>query len=393
MVFLFYKSVCRNNNNILVKRFLDSSRATLLLFMSTRFISNTPKSNQLSIDYLINSCGLSPESALKVSKTIFLKSTTTPDLVLSLFKTYNISKTHISKLITRYPKVLFADPDKSIRPKLEFLKSVGVSESNLGKIVSSDSNFWGRSLENQIIPSVNYVKSLVSSDSNIGLILNRSRWVLHDAESKMGPNIKILRDHGLKESSISKFIMMYPQKLYYQSCGFEKYVLLLNKMGISTSNGIFIYCLNVILSMKRSIWEEKLAVYKSYGWSEHEVLSAFQKMPFIMALSEKKIRLVLDFLLYTMKWTVGDIAKNPCILYFSLEKRIIPRAYVLQTLLSKNLINKGIIIRVFDIAEDDFLKRFVTKYQLEMPELIKLYYCRRSFKESKGGYEEKCLTE
>jgi hypothetical protein len=56
-----------------------------------------------------------------------------------------------------------------------------------------------------------------------------------------------------------------------------------------------------------------------------------------------------------------------------LEKRVIPRAFVLQFLESKGLIKDAKLAEPFKVTESVFLKRYVTCYKEEASQLLKLY--------------------
>ncbi|PKI65081.1 hypothetical protein CRG98_014550 [Punica granatum] len=77
-------------------------------------------------------------------------------------------------------------------------------------------------------------------------------------------------------------------------------------------------------------------VYRNWGWSEEEFLSAFRKFALCMAASEDKINRTMRFFVDGMGWKPSPIAEHPILLTKSFEKRIVPRASVLQFLLSKS---------------------------------------------------------
>ncbi|KAF9611065.1 hypothetical protein IFM89_026945 [Coptis chinensis] len=69
---------------------------------------------------------------------------------------------------------------------------------------------------------------------------------------------------------------------------------------------------------------------------------------------------------------MSDIVKNPVILALSLEKRIIPRCNVLEILYSNGLIgrvNAGSVTTALKLNEVKFIEKYVTKYQVTVPEM------------------------
>lgn len=66
-----------------------------------------------------------------------------------------------------------------------------------------------------------------------------------------------------------------------------------------------------------------------------------------MLLSEEKITEAVDFLVNKMGCPSAVIARNPIIILFNLEKRIIPRCLVIQSLLAKCLLKNDLGVRTF----------------------------------------------
>ena len=82
----------------------------------------------------------------------------------------------------------------------------------------------------------------------------------------------------------------------------------------------------------------------------------------------------MDFLVNGMGVEASLIVKCPTLTSLSLEKRLIPRASVIQVLQSKGLVKKNMYLpRVFVYGEELFLQKFVTCYKEEASDLLKLY--------------------
>ncbi|KAF8395567.1 hypothetical protein HHK36_019517 [Tetracentron sinense] len=348
----------------------------LLQISSPKSISHISKSTiqepSLTVDYLVNSCGLSPESALKAAQQINIKTTSKPDSVLKLFRNYGFTNTHIAKLITKFPQLLLADPNKNLKPKIEFFRNNGVSDPILAKFLSANPKILRRSLENQIIPSFNIVKSFLHTDENIAFALERTTWILHSIQKSIGPNVAILRSHGVPESMIFKIIITRPRLLSLETDHFSRFVTKIVQMGFDPLSLMFVYGLRTLLGMKKSTWEAKLKVYKSFGWSEDEILSMFRKQPVCMAPAEEKISKRLDFFMNKLNLTPAYISKYPTTLVLSLEKRTMPRCSVFDVLVSKGLMKKGSMGKALIVTEDVFLKNYVVRYQEDLPQLLKL---------------------
>ncbi|OVA06458.1 Mitochodrial transcription termination factor-related [Macleaya cordata] len=323
----------------------------------------------------MNSCGLSEDKAISASKKIHFETSCRPDSVLTFLENNGFTKPYISKLINKRPSVLLADPHKTLKPKFEFFSSMGLSDLDLAMVLSNDPTLLKRSLENQIIPSFALLKNIVHTDRNVIAALKRSSWVLlQDPDKKMVPNIELLRGQGVPESNITTLLITQPRALLINAGRFKKIVEEIKGMGFDPLKTAFVMAIHGLTSMSKSTWASKLDVYRRWGWSEDEIRTAFRKQPFCMMASEKKITAIMDFLVNQMGYSPSIMAECPTVLMLSFEKRIFPRCSVIRILVSKGLIRKEYrITTVLTMVEESFLKKYVIKYEQEVPELLKAY--------------------
>ncbi|KAJ4979904.1 hypothetical protein NE237_010684 [Protea cynaroides] len=340
---------------------------------SFRFSSDATELPSLTVDYLINRCGLTTESALKVSQRINIKSTTKADSVLALLNSNGFPKPYISKLISKDPAVLSADPKKILEPKIEFFSNMGISGPDLAKIFIRDPSILsGANLESQIIPSMDFLESFLHDDRNIAVALSRLRWI-KGIRRVMEPNIEILRNQGVQDAGISKLLIRRPQLLTWKQPQFNELVLQTKAMGFDPSSMMFIHAVCTLSQMKKATLETKLEVFRSFGWSEFEILCLFRKHSHCFARSEKSLRTRLDFFSSKLIWTAAEVVKNPVVLLLSMEKRTVPRFSVIQILLSQGLMKKQSISSALIMSEAKFLEKFVRKYHQELPQLMEEY--------------------
>ncbi|KAK7845470.1 hypothetical protein CFP56_009232 [Quercus suber] len=104
--------------------------------LSESEFGNEAERNYFTVSYLVNSCGLSPKSALLASNKVHFQNPDRPDSVLSLLKENGFDNTQITKLIRSRPTLLLADPENTLLPKIEFFRSIGVSGSDLPRILT-----------------------------------------------------------------------------------------------------------------------------------------------------------------------------------------------------------------------------------------------------------------
>ncbi|XP_043714905.1 transcription termination factor MTERF15, mitochondrial-like [Telopea speciosissima] len=343
---------------------------------SLKYISSKASRNEnpFVVSYLISSCGLSPAAAISASKKVDFESSDRPDSVLALFRNHGFTEAQISSLIRKYPLLLLACPTKHLLPKLEFFHSFGVSSPNIPKILTNDPRVLFFSLENKIIPSFNFLKSLVGTVENVVFSLKRqARFISCDIQN-VARNIAILRENGMPEFNIVRLLTYHAQTMTSKNDRFKQKLEDLQQMGFDPSKYLFIVALHGLTSMNKSTWKQKLDAYRSWGFSENEIIMAFRRYPWFMTLSEKKIMSHMNFFVNKMGWELAVIITYPQLLGLSLEKRILPRCSVLRVLILKGLVKEDLKMgRLLKISEKNFLEKFVTKYEKEVPRLCDLY--------------------
>ncbi|KAI9195703.1 hypothetical protein LWI28_017315 [Acer negundo] len=338
-------------------------------------LSTTAKQEPLTVSYLINTCGFSPESALSVSNKFQLKSPNKADAAISFFKSHGFSQTHISKIIKKQPRVLLSKPEKTLLPKLEFFYSNGFSCHEIANLLSKYPQVLDRSLENHIVPNFNYLSNLLESQERTIAFIKRTPSLLyHDIETYVAPKVNILLEHGVPKSNIFTYILNCYHSLTKDRNAFKEVVEEVKEMGINPLRIQFVLAISIKAGLNRSLWESKVSLYKRWGWSEEEFLEAFRKYPSCMLASEDKIMVAMDFFVNKMGLESSYISKYPILVAYSLQKRIIPRVAVFQFLLSKGLnkSNHAGLAALFNYSEKAFLEKFVNSYD-EAPQLLKLY--------------------
>ncbi|KAG6683915.1 hypothetical protein I3842_12G036500 [Carya illinoinensis] len=138
-----------------------------------------------------------------------------------------------------------------------------------------------------------------------------------------------------------------------------------------------------IMSMSlngKTTWEKKVEAFRSFGLSEDEIYAEFKRQPLCMRCSEKKIKKMMDFFVNKLKMKPSLISNCPNLLLHSLEKRIIPRCSVMQVLMLKGLIKEDIgIVYMVTMAEKKFMVKFVSKYQNEVPDVVRAHQGKIEF--------------
>ncbi|KAL6135396.1 hypothetical protein ACLB2K_067624 [Fragaria x ananassa] len=339
---------------------------------STRVISPAGQ-DDCTVSYLVNSCGLSLEAATLVSHKVKLQTLDKPNSVLALLRDYEFSDTHISTLVRRQPRILVADAQKTLLPKLEFLSSIGMSRLDLANKLSHDPWVMSRSLENLIIPMCSFLKSVVLSDDKLVYILKHNLYIFSGNLSKnVIPNVELVRKLGMPQSCI--VLLLTSIIVLRESELFNQLVAEVEQWGFDPRKSSFVLAMNA-LCRKETTWKRCDQAYRRWGWSDNDIVAAFRMDPLCMILSEKKIMATMDFFVNKMGWQSHTVAKYPHVLSYSLEKKIIPRLSVVRVLVLKGLIeeHKLNLGSVISVSEEYFLNRFVNKYPNQVPQLLDVY--------------------
>ncbi|PPS20233.1 hypothetical protein GOBAR_AA00359 [Gossypium barbadense] len=309
--------------------------------------------------YLINTIGLSPQSAVSVSKKLHFETSKQPDT--------------IRNIIQRWPESLLCNPEKTLLPKLQFFYSRRISRFQLLRILAVNPSVFRTSLDNSIIPNFNSFKEFTRCDDDQVFLAykNDSSILTRKFQSVFAPNLAILKESGVPESTIIVELVLHPRIFSVKPDKFRGIVEEVKKLGFDPSKRSFLTAVQAFLQLSKSTWERKIDLLKQWGWSNEEVVSAFEKYPKTMMFSEQKISAIMSLFVDTMGWKSSYIAKRPVLLAYNLERRIIPRCLVLQALLSKGLIQKFSLNLLVESTEKKFLQRFVIPYK--DPYLLKLY--------------------
>ncbi|KAG6601090.1 Transcription termination factor MTERF9, chloroplastic, partial [Cucurbita argyrosperma subsp. sororia] len=357
------------------------SSTFLLYFIQNRFIntvsgSTLPLASVSTIEFLENSCGLatdSPSSALR--KLQFdEKSARKYEAVLGFLKSYGFENSQIVKLIAKRPSILQSRVSSNLKPKFEFLEEIGFFGPLLPKVILSNPAILQRGLDSQLKPSFCFIKEMLESDEQANFAIRRSSWLLtFDFKGVMQSNVNVLLGEGVPSRNISKLIAQQPrtimQKVDRMVCAVKK----VKELGIEPQTRMFVRALRVVLSMNDTTWKKKINVFKSLGWSEKEILTAFKRDPYCLACSEEKMRAVADFCFNAAKLDPETVISHPTFFMSGLDKRLRPRFKVVEVLKVKKLIENRKIARLLVVGERIFVKNYVLKHLDEVPDLMDIY--------------------
>lgn len=296
--------------------------------------------------------------------------------VMTFLRNHGFTDTQISKIVKASPQVLSANTQKTLLPKIEFLSSIGISSTDIPAVISRTPILLSRSLEEKIVPAYNFLKSLLcDNEKDVAKSIRRdSNILVRVITGTVALNVEFLRQVGLPQSRISLMLLSFPYVAYQSHVKLKRSVEDVIKMGFDPLQVIFILAVHVKCGISKDTWERRMEIYRSWGLSDEEILLGFRKHPFFMHITDENIARTMDVLVNKMGWEAAIIARTPSVLFYNLEKRIIPRCRVIKVLMSKGLVKKTLRPSSFIVQpQERFLDRFVRKYKNDLPELIKIY--------------------
>ncbi|KAJ7959034.1 Transcription termination factor like [Quillaja saponaria] len=340
-----------------------------IFFSSTAVKPGKSKPRIDLLDYFVKKHGFSEEAASKASSAItYFRKPRWSDSVLSFFKEIGFSQTHIEKLVVRAPRLLSADIEKTIKPKIKFLQDSGFTLSDIAEIVSLDPWILLRSVDNQLAPSLLVLKSIVGSTEDVCRVLKISGWFLkHDLEKTMMPNVEFMKSIGISSSQIVKYVFKFPRFFLFKVESIQGFVKRVDEMGFDRKSKMFLPAIRVLSSMRLENWHLKLKLFRGLGFSNNDILIVFRRIPQVFAVSERKIKEVTKLLLSVRNNDISFVVNHPEVLLRSVERTLKPRLEVIEILENKNsLQKKPSLTTVYKLTNKQFLEKFVLPYSDEL---------------------------
>ncbi|XP_049369193.1 transcription termination factor MTERF5, chloroplastic-like [Solanum verrucosum] len=333
----------------------------------------TPAPTHFLVKYLVDSLGFSNEEAASASsKVTSRKNLKNPDLVINFLKQTGFDNTQMKIMVSKVPKLLFRDVSKTLKPKFQCLMDLGLSGSDLVDVIAKDSQIVDRGLDTHLRPTIDLLRRILGSNENVVKALKRfPRLLSFRAHHIMENNLLLLKNYGVPDERIKKLMLRNPS---YFAQNLERIKGLLHRMEndflVPRDSSSFLYGCQVLNSLNKSKLEKKFGVFKSFGWSDDDILKMFRKLPFCVGLSEVRIHKALNLFMKELGFGTAYLVSHPAILVFSMEKRVIPRMQVMKILDEKKVERRKLdLYYALSLAETKFIDYFVHPYKDQMPDL------------------------
>lgn len=338
-----------------------------------------PIQNPQILNYLINSLGFPKPQALSVSNRFqWIKTTQKPQSVVHFFTNLGFSEAEIRSSARIKPQILFADVEKTLKPKLDFFQELGLTGPNLGKFISKNSNLLTCSLDRKLKPRVEIFKKILGNDKNnedLIRVLRRSNAVASRyTESRLLNNVCYLESCGIVGSQLALLLKRQPLLFIKPESELRDLVSRVLKMGFLVNSRILAHAVSTVSCLSNETFMRKFELFRSFGFSEVEFMQMFRKYPMLLRVSEEKLKIGIEFYLNVVKFERILLVRKPTCLMHSMVDRVIPRYRVLEVMKLKRLLKKEpSFMNVLSLPEEDFLEKFITRHRDNAEELLVAY--------------------
>lgn len=353
-------------------------RLLLTTALRLSFSTQTQKSKKempFIAQYLVSSFGFSVYRARKVSTYSYLsriKTPDQPDSVVSFLKDIGLSDAQIKSAVSFHPTVLGYSINNTLDPCARKLITAGFT----GELLVSLTQF------NPIILTLNCAVSrlqfwrsfLGNSDQTLLKVMQKNKPLIqYDIDNHIIPILNLLKEYRISEQEIAALLMIGDRILLHNIDSLSRNLKRTEELGFLVGSKMFVKGFRVVNNLSEKTLDKKLAFFRDqYGWSEKDIYSALRSMPSVFALSERKLKSKMDFLIGQAGLEPKNIASQARLLAFSLERMLIPRHHVLSILKPKQLTKSGLLSACV-ISEKRFLELYVEPHKKYVPELHDAY--------------------
>ncbi|OEL22358.1 hypothetical protein BAE44_0016622 [Dichanthelium oligosanthes] len=352
-------------------------------------------------DYLVANCDLSREKALKVKaskKLSRLKSSSGPDAVIAFLGGLGLSRAEVARLVANDPRLLCADVDKTLAPRVDKLGDLGLSRPEIGRLVLASrnqfrSNWFLRKVElgrrisgsldelHQVVnlPNRQLLRKLEFWHKISGFCANLSDFLSIDLEKVAIPKLTLLQQRGITVSDLppstarSLMTKSAEQLINGLAC--------IDEFGIQQSSPVFFDALVIFATISSEMLTNNIQLFENLGWSKNDISLAVSQAPGIICLGEKRLRRSLDFLMGEVGLEIPYIAQQPALILYNTECRLLPRHCLMKFLKAKGLLKCDLSFDLIaKMREQKFLNRFLHPYEESVPGLAAVYASSRAGK-------------
>ncbi|KAL6911494.1 hypothetical protein ACP4OV_000299 [Aristida adscensionis] len=329
-------------------------------------------------EYLVASCGLTPAQARKASKYLpHLRCPENPEAVLASLAGVGLDKAGVGAAVLICPTLLTCKVDKTLAPRLARLREIGLSPAEICRLITVVPEIIFSPVK---ISRLEFYLSFLGSFDKVHSALVMSNYLLRrDLDRIVRPNIALLQQCGLTDDDIRKRFLQTSRVLAADPERLKELVLRADELGVPRNSGMFKQALLALYGIKPERVSAKLDFFKRVlGCSEAEARIVVCKAPDILRKSEDKIAGRVKFLKEVIGLEPSYIAHRAALLGYSIEKRMVPRYYIIKILRAKGLVSQEFsYYYTICMSEKSFVEKFLAPYKESDPGLLDAYAAAR----------------
>jgi len=327
-------------------------------------------------DYLVSTCGLTREQAANAAKCIsHWKSSSNADAVLSFLTgpALGLSKADITLLVAKDPRILNCSVDNTLRVRVDRFRSYGFSGAQISSFVRvAPYSFRTFNIDEKL---GFWMPFLGSPDKFLRIVRRNSYLVTSDLHKVVRTNIRLLQEYGLSVQEIGKMCVSNPRLLTSNPDSTRAILVRADEMGVPRNTLLFRQAVTAVSGVGPETMASKLKMMaKILGCSDAEVARMVQRNPLVLVRSRERIQRICEFLTKVVGVDTKYIQGLPTILMYSLERRLVPRHYVMKVLQEKGLIRKDqSFYTMVSLSDSVFCSRYVHPHKDVLPSLADAY--------------------
>ncbi|CAL5085643.1 unnamed protein product [Urochloa decumbens] len=322
-------------------------------------------------DYLVSRLGLTPAQALKAAaKLSHLRSSAKPDAVLAYLES-TLPSADVGRAVVMDPGFLCTKVEKTLAPCIADLHDLGLSRDEIARLVPLGPNNFSKFLRNKL---EFWLAEFGSFDKFLQVLRRHSSILSADLDKVARPNVAFLRQYGLNISDIVGASMYYTRLFTMNPELLKEAVQRVEELGINCGARMLRQALPVVAFTDKDVLAKRIRLLHNTGFSKDDVLTVAKKRPEVLGFSEPKLQGNLDFLMKDVGLEVSHIVRWPELLKYSVERRLLPRRWLLKVLKEKGLLKFELgYYGTAKMAEKEFVEKFVHPFKNRVPGLANDY--------------------
>jgi mTERF domain-containing protein len=280
----------------------------------------------------------------------------------------------VSKVHKLY-KSLLDKPSQDLEEGLELLSECGLTTpAQIRRAVLGNPGIFLYKSKRDLKSRLSYLRSIINKEDMCKLVYTDSK-ILDKSEDKLKSAISLLQRLGLEGEALSKLVARQPRLVMYAEEKVMESFKVAEGLGLEKGSQKFGHALRAILGIGQGKIDRKLQCLSSLGFSEKQIYKFSSRTPWLLGLSEEKLKRNVDFLVKSLGLPLDDIDRCPCLLQCNLERRIIPRYRVMEALKSMQLLKtERISPYIVKLTDKRFLEKYVNWNAESSSVLRDIYY-------------------